>query len=86
MYGQFQCSSLLIFDNKLPQERIYSLDYLYVQSSQVQIDRAATIFRSLAHRVRQHMNRKQIILAVMDHFVRTAAGEINVTAIKGFYM
>ena len=67
---------------------LYSPNHIYlnVQSSKVQIDRATTVFEVLAKRISKHVNRKQVILTVVYQFVRTAAGKVNVAAIKGFQM
>ena len=43
--------------------------------SQVQIDRTATVFKVLAQRISEHVNREQIILAVVYQFVRTGPGK-----------
>lgn len=61
-------------------------NYLDVHSSQVQIDRATTIFKIVTQRISEDVNRKQVILAIVYQFVRTAAWEVEVAAIEGLDM
>ena len=61
-------------------------NYLDVQPSQVQIDRSTTIFKIVTQKISEHVNREQVILAVVYQFVRTATWEVKVAAIEGFDM
>ena len=63
-----------------------SVDYLNVQSSQVQINCSTTSFCVFTVRVSKHVNRKQIILAIVYQFVGATAREVNITSIEGFHM
>lgn len=71
---------------KKENEKRDSVDYLNVQSSQVQINCSTTGFCVFTMRVSKHMNRKQIILTIVYQFVSATTREVNITAIEGFHM
>lgn len=60
--------------------------YLDVHFSQVQIDRATTIFKIVAERISEHVNREQVILAIVYQFVCTATWEVKVAAVESLDM
>lgn len=68
-------------------ETRHSVDYLDVQSAQVQINCSTTTGLCVfTMRVSKHMNRKQIVLTIVYQFVSATTREVNITAIEGFDM